>query len=68
MPDKKAAPPKPVKLPADIKQQLTDQGAFVETAQRQIAALKKLGIDTQTLEDKLEWAEEVRKTLLSEFG
>jgi hypothetical protein len=60
--------PKPVKLPADIKQQLEEQGPFVETAKKQIQTLKKLGIDTKQMEEKLEWAEEARKTLLSEFG
>jgi hypothetical protein len=61
-------PPKPVKLPAEIKQQLEAQGEFVEVAQKQIQTLKKLGIDTKQMEEKLEWAEEARKTLLSEFG
>jgi hypothetical protein len=55
-------------LPADIKQQLEEQGPFVETAKKQIQTLKKLGIDTKQMEEKLEWAEEARKTLLSEFG
>jgi len=66
MPEKE--PPPLVKLPAEIKTQLEGLEATVKRARRDIETMRKLGMDVKPLEDKLEWAESARKTLLSEFG
>ncbi len=55
------------KIPEDIAQQLRDMEPIVIQGKKDIAALKKLGLETKSLEDKLDWAEEARKTILSEF-
>ena len=66
MPEK--LPPSPLKLPAEITKTLREQEKHVARARKDIATLKKLGLATKELEDKLEWAEEARKTLLKEFA
>ncbi|MHA1961944.1 MAG: hypothetical protein ACW99U_17180 [Candidatus Thorarchaeota archaeon] len=60
--------PSALKLPPEISKQLKLEEANVVRARKDIATLKKLGLETKSLEDKLEWAEEARKTLLKEFG
>jgi hypothetical protein len=64
------AEPKPnvMTLPADVRKRLTEQAPDLERARNAVNTLKKLGMDTTSLEEKLTWAEETRKTLLSEFG
>ncbi len=57
-----------VKLPEEVAKTLREQEAHVVRARRDIQTLKKLGLETKMLEDKLDWAEEVRRTLLSEFS
>lgn len=57
-----------VKLPAEVKVKLDKMSTEISGARRGIAALKHMGMETRALEDKLEWAEEVRKTLLKEFS
>lgn len=64
----KTTPPPPIKLPEEVAQNLRDQEAVVVRARKSIQALKKLGLETKALEDKLEWAEKARTTLLSEFS
>lgn len=66
MAEEKAAPI--VKLPDEVKVRLNKMDTEVAAARRAIAALKKMGMETRALEDRLEWAEGVRKTLLSEFS
>lgn len=56
------------KLSPDIRQKLEDMVKDIEAAKSAIQTLQKLGIDTRVLEDKLNWAAEVRETLLKEFG
>jgi len=56
------------KLPADMRQKLEEMSSDIEAAKAAIETLQKLGMDTRFLEDKLRWAEEVRETLLKEFG
>jgi len=56
-----------VKLPDDMKVRLGKMKDEISGARRGIAALKNMGMETRALEDRLEWAEGVRKTLLSEF-
>jgi len=55
------------KIPADIIAELKGQEVVVMRARKDIAALKKLGLVTKELEEKLDWADEARKVLLSEF-
>ena len=62
----RAAPP-PVKLTLEMKTRLAGMEKEVEGAKKAIETLKKLGMDTRALEEKLTWAEEVRKALLTEF-
>jgi len=61
------AAPSP-RLPPDIARVLREQEPVVVRARKDIQALKKLGLETKALEEKLDWAEEARITLLKEFG
>jgi hypothetical protein len=65
MAEEKAAPI--VKLPPEVQARLGNLKKEIEGARRGIEALKNMGMDTRALEDRLEWAEGVRKTLLNEF-
>lgn len=65
MPEVKPSPP--IKLPAEVAKGLRDQEPDIVRARRDIQILKKLGLETKALEDKLDWADEARKTLLKEF-
>lgn len=56
-----------IKIPADVQQRLKDMQADINRARSDIAALKKIGLDTHVIEDKLTWADEARKTLLEHF-
>ena len=60
--------PSRIKLPASMVKDLKSQEKNVLAAKKDIQTLKKLGLQTKDLEDKLEWAEEARKTLLKEFS
>lgn len=57
-----------IELPKEQLEQIDNLAADIERADREIAALKKLGIGVAALEDRLNWAKEVRTTLLTEFG
>ena len=61
------APQSRIKLPAAMVKDLKAQEVGVVRARKDIQTLKKLGLETKELEDKLNWAEEARKTLLKEF-
>jgi len=67
MADEEVKAPSRIKLPASIAKDLRAQEVGVVRARKDIETLKKLGLQTQELEDKLNWAEEARKTLLKEF-
>ena len=60
------APP-PVKLTPEMRTRLAAMDKEIEGAKRVIGTLKKLGMDTRALEEKITWAEEVRTALLTEF-
>ena len=60
--------PKEFQMPELMRKQLGDLKAQIDGANISIAALKKIGMDTKALEDKLTWAEETRKILLSTFA
>lgn len=66
MAEEKVAPV--VKLPPEVKARLSTMERDINGARRGIAALKDMGMETRALEDRLEWAEGVRKTLLKEFA
>lgn len=61
--------PRPViKLTTEMKARLEGTTADIERAQHAIDVLKKIGMDTAELEDKLRWARETKDILLKEFG
>jgi len=66
MPEKKLEPL--FRLPAETTRRLTAQEDELAKARKALATMKELGMDTTELENKLEWAENVRKTLLREFA
>ncbi len=67
MADETPKSPPSIKLPPSIAKDLRAQEVNVVRARKDIQTLKKLGLQTKELEDKLDWAEEARKTLLKEF-
>lgn len=56
-----------LKLPAAVVKDLRRKEVDIVQVRRELQHLKKLGLETKMLEEKLDWAEEVRKTLLKEF-
>lgn len=68
MPEETPKTPPRIKLPAAMVKDLKAQGDSVASARKEIQILKKLGLQTKELEDKLDWAEEARTTLLKEFS
>jgi hypothetical protein len=60
--------PDPLTLTPEMKSRLNLMTEDVNKARHAIEVLKGLGMETKAIEDKLEWAEQVRKTLLAEFG
>lgn len=59
--------PEKVKIPPEMAKRLKDLTANFATSKQQLAALKKLGIDTKEVEEKLDWAEMAQKVLLEDF-
>lgn len=57
-----------LKLPPEVKARLGNMEKDISGARKGIAALKHMGMETRALEDRLEWAEGVRRTLLKEFS
>lgn len=57
-----------LKLPAEVRKNLQDLGSDIEKAERAIATLERIGLDTTAIKDKLKWAKNVRETLLTEFS
>jgi hypothetical protein len=55
-------------LPAEVRKRLTDMAPDIEESKRTVAVLKKLGMDTTVLDEKIRWAEETKDILLKEFG
>ena len=60
--------PSTVKLPPESRKLLQDMGSTVERLRADLEVLKKLGLGTALIEDKLAWADEARKVLLEHFG
>lgn len=57
-----------VELSPEMKKRLGDMETDIEEVKREIAVLKKMGMDVSMLEERLNWSENVRTTLLTEFG
>ena len=57
-----------VKLSPQQKTDLEGAKSSLVSARKELAVLKKLGMDVKVIEDKLNWADEVQSTLLKEFG
>lgn len=57
-----------IKLPPETIQRMEEAESRFAEADHAIEVMKKLGMDTSKLEEKMTWAKEVRKTLLKEFG
>jgi hypothetical protein len=57
-----------IKLPPEMKTRLTNLEGEIASAEAGMASLKRMGLDTTMLEERLEWAKMVRKTLLTDFG
>lgn len=62
-----AKPRERIKLPPKVATELQDLRGTVAQARHDISVMKKLGMDTKMLEDKLDWAEKARETMLKEF-
>lgn len=56
------------KLTADTKKKLNLLTAEISKAKKAIDSLKSMGVGMEELEAKLDWADNVRKTLLKEFS
>jgi len=54
-------------LPPEMKDRLTGLRSEVQKAKHGIKVMKEMGMDTKDIEEKLDWAESVRDTLLREF-
>jgi len=57
-----------IELPPDTLKRIQTSGDELEIAQRQIDLMKKIGMDTKVLQEKLDWAKSVRTALLEEFS
>lgn len=57
----------PIRLPPDIEKQLRNLTPDFDNSDRELAVMEQLGMDTRAVKEKLQWAKEVRKTLLREF-
>lgn len=68
MAEKKEEVPRLVELSAEMKMQLKNLDKDISSAEKAVEALKKIGMSTAALEEKLQWAKDTRKILLEEFG
>lgn len=64
----KDKPIEPIKLPAETKRRLEEMDRELKAAESALAVMKDLGLDTKTLDDKLEWSKKVREQLLEKFS
>ncbi len=60
--------PAKITLPPEMLQRLKDMDSSIAESERGIAVMKRLGTDVSKLEEQVNWAKEVRKTLLENFG
>ena len=54
-------------LTQDQIKRIKDSQATLPKIKKAMNTLKRLGLDTKVLDDKIKWAEEVQKTLLEDF-
>ncbi len=54
-------------LPKEMVERMEKTGDDIDRAENGIAVMKRIGMDTRELEEKIEWVKNVRKTLLEEF-
>ena len=57
-----------IKMPAETAARLRELEADLAKSEKALSVLRDLGIDVHVLEDKLKWSQNVRKTLLEQFG
>uniref|UniRef100_A0A6H1ZNV6 Uncharacterized protein n=1 Tax=viral metagenome TaxID=1070528 RepID=A0A6H1ZNV6_9ZZZZ len=55
------------KLPEDMKKRMETANVDMDKAQKAIDTMKSLGMDVKEMQEKLDWAKQVRETLLKEF-
>lgn len=58
----------PLIMPGETKARLENLQGDIDRARRGVEVLKSLGMDTKAIEERLDWSENVKKTLLKEFG
>jgi hypothetical protein len=63
-----ALPRSPIKLPPETVETMRGMEGTLQRAWHDIEVMKKLGMNTTALEEKLKWAEEARAILLREFS
>jgi len=56
------------KLPPETVRKLTSAKDDIEKSRRALVSMKEMGMDVKDLEDRLNWAEGVQKTLLRDFA
>ena len=56
-----------VRLTPEAKTRLANLERDIDGAEKAVEVLKSLGMDVTPIEEKLAWAKDVRKTLLTEF-
>ncbi len=64
----KDKPIEPIKLPAETKRRLEAMDKELADTESALAVMKELGIDTTTLQEKLDFSKKVRVTLLEKFS
>lgn len=60
-------PTNKITLPPEMAKRLESMDADIAEAKRGSEVMKRLGIDTKDMDEKIAWADEVRRTLLKEF-
>lgn len=57
-----------IKLPVETKRRLEEMGDDITKTEAALVVLKDLGIETITLQEKLDFSKKVRTTLLEKFS
>lgn len=64
----KKEPELPIKLTDEDKKMLRDLEIDIERAKKASKALKEMGVDTTSIDDKIAYSEKARNILLEEFS
>ena len=51
-----------------MKKRLTDAKGELDRAEKAMAIMEELGMDTREIREKLDWSKKVRETILKEFA